>query len=504
MCGILGIVAQQPVNQDLFDGLCLLQHRGQDAAGIVTTQDGQFFLRKDNGLVGDVIRTRHMLRLKGNVGIGHVRYPTAGSSSSAEAQPFYVNFPFGLTLAHNGNLTNADALKKELVDKNCRHLNTLSDSEILLNVFADELYKQTQVLKQDISPTLIFAAIKGVQKRVKGAYAVVALIAGHGLIAFRDPNAIRPVCFGTRQGPTQLEYMVASESIALDGTGFELVRDLAPGEGLYITEAGQFYSEICADKTAYMPCMFEFVYFARPDSVMDGISIHKARQVMGTALGLNVSKNWQQHDIDVIIPIPDTSRTSAWMMARALNVEFSEGLVRNRYIARTFIMPGQSARKKSVRRKLNPIKEEFAGKNVLLVDDSIVRGTTSEEIVKMARDAGAKKVYMASAAPAVRFPNVYGIDMPNHTDFIAHNRTTEEIAAAIGSEKLVYQTLEDLVVCVSKLNPKIDGFDNSCFDGIYITGDIDTQHLYHLAASRGSSNQETPEMDNQLDLHNHE
>ncbi|GBU09910.1 amidophosphoribosyltransferase [Gammaproteobacteria bacterium] len=501
MCGILGIVSNRAVNQDLFDGLNLLQHRGQDAAGIVTMQNGQFFLRKDNGLVSDVIRTRHMRRLQGNIGIGHVRYPTAGSASCAEAQPFYVNFPFGLTLAHNGNITNADLLKQELINQNSRHLNTLSDSEILLNVFADELYKQTQVLKQAISPMLIFAAIKGLHQRVKGAYAVVALIAGHGLVAFRDPNAIRPICFGTRKNAEHTDYMIASESIALDGTGFELARDLAPGEGIFISEEGEFYSALCADKTSYSPCMFEFVYFARPDSVMDGISIHKARQVMGRALAKNLETNWKDHDIDVIIPIPDTSRTSAWVMAGALNIEFSEGLVRNRYIARTFIMPGQSTRKKSVRQKLNPIKEEFAGKNVLLVDDSIVRGTTSEEIVRMAREAGANKVYMASAAPAVRFPNVYGIDMSNQADFIAHERTTEQVAIAIGSERLIYQSLADLTTCVHALNPAFSGFDNSCFDGVYITGDIDADAIKRLAQTRALHADQKND-DSQLDLHN--
>ncbi len=485
MCGVLGVVSNQPVNQDLYDGLSLLQHRGQDAAGIVTVdEEGRFSLRKDVGLVNEVIRTRHMRQLKGNMGIGHVRYPTSsGATNPAEAQPFYVNSPFGIALAHNGNLTNADILRQDLIQKQHRHLNTYSDSEILLNILADSLHAQVGHTTA-LTAMQIFAAVKSLNERVKGAYAVVAVIAGHGLLAFRDPHAIRPLCFGRRQTEEGAAYMFASESIALDGTGFELLRDLAPGEAIYIDESGQVYSAICAEDTSYTPCMFEFVYFARPDSIMDGISIHKARQEMGRHLAENIQKNWPDHDIDVIIPIPDTSRTSALKMAQILGVEYSEGLIRNRYIARTFIMAGQQQRRQSVRKKLNAIREEFQGKNVLLVDDSIVRGTTSKEIVRMAREAGAKKVYMASAAPPVIYPNVYGIDMPNQADFIAYRKSAQQVAEIITCDYLIYQNLSDLNSAILGLQPTFDRLDNSCFDGQYVTGDVDIARLETLAMQR--------------------
>ncbi len=501
MCGIIGIMGQSAINQDLYDGLTLLQHRGQDAAGMVTCHQDRFHLRKDNGLVHEVIRTRHMLKLVGNFGIGHVRYPTAGSTSSSEAQPFYVNSPYGIALAHNGNLTNAAELKASLLSSDRRHLNTDSDSELLLNVFAHEL---AAVVDHTLQAHHIFTAIAALHKRVQGAYAAVVMIAGYGIVAFRDPYGIRPLCFGqrisTQQNPA-IDYMVASESIALNGTGFEYIRDIAAGEALFITTDGQLHTQQCARHPKLTPCIFEHVYFARPDSVMDGVSIHKARQQMGTKLAEKILKEWPDHDIDVIVPIPDTSRTSALAMAARMKVRFTEGLIRNRYIARTFIMPGQTVRKKSVRQKLNPINEELVGKNVLLVDDSIVRGTTSEEIVRMTREAGARKVYLASAAPAVRYANVYGIDMPSPKELIAHQRTTEQICAAIGADRLIYQDLGDLEQAVRECNPKLIDFDVSCFTGQYITGDVHVDYLSAVAHQRADTAKQTGE-GSIVDLHN--
>ncbi|MCK5355190.1 MAG: amidophosphoribosyltransferase, partial [Methyloprofundus sp.] len=428
MCGIAGIVSHKNVNQELYDALTVLQHRGQDAAGIVTCENGRLHLRKDNGLTRDVFTAEQMVKLKGNMGIAHVRYPTAGCSSSSEAQPFYVNSPFGVTLAHNGNLTNTATLKKELFIQDQRHLNTNSDSEVLLNIFAHEL----QMLgKLELNKDDIFKAIRGVHHRCKGAYAVVIMIPNIGIIGFRDPHGIRPIVFGERKSASGSEFMIASESVALDVLGFELIRDIEPGEAVFIEESGQLHTQQCADNIMHSPCIFEYVYFARPDSIIDNISVYKARLRMGDKLAEKILKEWPDHDIDVVIPIPDTSRTSALQMAYALDVKFREGFMKNRYIGRTFIMPGQQMRKKSVRQKLNAIGLEFEGKNVLLVDDSIVRGTTSEQIIQMARDAGAKKVYFASAAPAVRYPNVYGIDMPAAHELIAHNRSEEEICTAI-------------------------------------------------------------------------
>ena len=500
MCGIVGIVAKSNANQMLYDALTVLQHRGQDAAGIVTCQDDRFFLRKANGLVRDVFMTRHMQRLVGNVGIGHVRYPTAGSSSSAEAQPFYVNSPYGITLAHNGNLTNTIELADGVLKSDLRHINTNSDSEVLLNVFAHELQIQGKLI-----PTYeeIFNAVKAVHKRCKGAYAVIAMITGYGILAFRDTHGIRPVCYGKRESPEGTEYMIASESVALAALGFELVRDIAPGEAIYIENNGTLHTEQCAENPQLNPCIFEHVYFARPDSIIDNISVYKARLRMGETLAQKVKRLRPDHDIGVVMPIPDTSRTSAMQMAYELGVKFREGFIKNRYIGRTFIMPGQSQRKKSVRQKLNPIELEFKDKNVMLVDDSIVRGTTCREIVQMARDAGAKKVYFSSAAPEVRFPNVYGIDMPAAKELIAHGRTVEEIQDLIGADWLVYQDLEDLIACAREGNDKITKFDCSVFNGEYLSGDICDAYLTRLEASRNDARKRKESMDNvNIDLHN--
>lgn len=500
MCGIIGVVGCGPVNQSLFDGLTVLQHRGQDAAGMVTCQEKRLFLRKDNGLVRDVVRTRHMRRLVGNMGIGHVRYPTAGASNAAEAQPFYVNSPFGITLAHNGNLTNTTQLKEELFRADLRHINTESDSEILLNVFAHELQRCG---KLSINHEDIFSAVEAVHRRVRGAYAAVALIIGYGIVAFRDPHGIRPLAYGRRETPQGMEYMVASESVAMDALGFELVRDVAPGEAVFIDATGRVFTHQCADQAYYSPCIFEFVYLARPDSILDNVSVHKARLRMGDYLAEKILRVWPDHDIDVVIPIPDTSRTSALQLASTLGVKYREGFIKNRYIARTFIMPGQQMREKSVRQKLNAIALEFRGKNVLLVDDSIVRGTTSAQIVQMARDAGARRVYFASAAPPVRYPNVYGIDMPAAHELIAHNRSEDEVANAIGAERLVFQDLEDLEAAVRRGNLQLSRFDTSCFTGEYVTGDIDAAYLDILEQQRNDhvKTQHTSDAGKVVDLH---
>lgn len=488
MCGIVGIVSGsgQNVNQEIYDSLTILQHRGQDAAGIVTTENGRFYQRKDNGLVKDVFRTRHMRDLLGATGIGHVRYPTAGSSSSAEAQPFYVNSPYGIAMGHNGNLTNAEEVAEEIYRSDLRHLNTNSDSEVLLNVFAHELMEQKKLF---IDQEDVFNAVKKVHKRVRGGYAAVGLIANFGLVAFRDPYGLRPVVVGKRVTDKGTDYMVASESVALGGLGFELEKDLAPGEAVVITENGSIFYKQCAENPQYSPCIFEYVYFARPDSMMDDISVYKSRLRMGEKLAEKILREWPDNDIDVVMPIPDTSRTSALELAKILEVPYREGLMKNRYIGRTFIMPGQQLRKKSVRQKLNPIDLEFEGKNVLLVDDSIVRGTTSGQIVQMAREAGAKKVYFASAAPAVRYPYVYGIDMPSPTELVASGRTTEEVAEFIGCDKLIYQDLDDLIDAVSVGNDKIVNFDTSCFSGVYATGDITPEYLASLDNSRNDDAQ---------------
>ena len=488
MCGIVGIVAKSNVKQALYDALTVLQHRGQDAAGIVTCHNGKFTLRKDNGLVRDVFRQRHMDRLVGNMGIAHVRYPTAGGANPSEAQPFYVNSPYGITLAHNGNLTNVDKIKRELFETDLRHINTNSDSEVLLNIFAHEL----QVLGK-LQPTAedIFTAVRQLHKRCEGGYAVISMINGYGIVGFRDPHGIRPVVFGKRETFEGTEYMIASESVALDAQGFKLIRDIAPGEAVYIDVAGNIHTQQCAENPVLSPCIFEHVYLARPDSIIDGISVYKARLRMGEKLAEKILRVRPDNDIDVVIPIPDTSRTAALQLAFKLGVKFREGFIKNRYIGRTFIMPGQKERKKSVRQKLNAIGLEFKGKNVLLVDDSIVRGTTSKQIIDMARDAGAKKVYFASAAPAVRYPNVYGIDMPSAFELIAHGYSDENVGKLIGADWLVYQDLPDLIECAAEGNASIRDFDCSVFDGHYVTGNIDQQYLDKIENIRSDAAKKT-------------
>ncbi len=504
MCGIVGLFGFSPVNQQLYDALTVLQHRGQDAAGIVTQKDSKFFLRKQNGLVRDVFHTRHMRRLVGNIGIGHVRYPTAGTDGSSESQPFYVNSPYGIVLAHNGNLTNAELLKTELFNADLRHLNTRSDSEVLLNIFADELLKQKEIVP---SPDNIFKAVAGVHNRVRGAYAVVAMIAGHGMVAFRDPNGIRPVIYGKRVlEDKRVEYMVASESVALDVLGFEVIADIAPGEAIYIDSNGNIFNRLCAAETKLTPCIFEFVYFARPDSMIDGISVYKSRLRMGEALAKKIKREWPDHDIDVVIPIPDTSRTSAMQLAAELKVKFREGFMKNRYIGRTFIMPEQEERKKSVRQKLNPIALEFKNRNVLLVDDSIVRGTTCEQIIDMARASGANNVYFASAAPPIRHPNVYGIDMPSSEELIASNRTTEQVCAEIKADRMIYQDLQDLIESAKTTESSVSELECSVFDGCYITGDVDEKYLDELHSMRNNSSKckirDQEDESSLVDMHN--
>jgi len=501
MCGILGVVAQSPVNQLLYDGLQVLQHRGQDAAGIATIESNTFHLHKGNGLAHDVFRTRNMRALAGNAGIAHVRYPTAGSAvDHNEAQPFYVNSPFGLVLGHNGNLTNTSQLQKELFLDDLRHVNTNSDSEVLLNVLAHELQIESKQLRLDAKT--IFAAVSAVHRRCRGAYAVVSMIAGYGLLAFRDPYGIRPLVIGSNQTEKGMEYLVASESVALDTLGFKFMRDIEPGEAVFIDFNGNLHSQQCAENPVLNPCIFEFVYLARPDSMIDGISVYETRLNMGKSLADKLARTWVDHDIDVVIPIPDSSRPSALQLAYHLGIPFREGFVKNRYIGRTFIMPGQAMRKKSVRQKLNAISVEFKDKNVLLVDDSIVRGTTSREIVQMARDAGARKVYFASAAPPVMYPNVYGIDMPSSHELIATGRTEEEICREISADRIIYQDLADLKEAVQKCNPKITKFDCACFDGEYITGDITAEYLNRIEAARsgGKANEEIDDDQMELDL----
>jgi amidophosphoribosyltransferase len=480
MCGIVGVASQSPVNQLIYDALLLLQHRGQDAAGIVTQLGTKFYMHKAKGMVRDVFRTRNMRALPGNVGLGQVRYPTAGNADSEEeAQPFYVNAPFGLVLVHNGNLTNVDVLKEQLFNHDHRHINTTSDTEVLINVLAHELEQTTRGLP--LQPKDVFAAVRGVNSRIKGSYAVVAVIAGHGLLAFRDPFGIRPLCLGKSADGT---VMVASESVTLEGTGHRFVRNIAPGEAVFIDLQGQVHSAMCADKAQLSPCIFEYVYLARPDSEMDGISVYQARLNMGETLAKRVISTVPPDEIDVVIPVPESSRPSAMQLAQLLGLPYREGFVKNRYVGRTFIMPGQGARKKSVRQKLNAIRSEFKGRRVLLVDDSIVRGTTSQEIVQMARDAGAAKVYLASAAPPVRYPNVYGIDMPTQTELIAHGRTLDEIRDYIGCDALIYQDVSGMKDAIRKLNPAITNFEASCFDGIYITGDIAAADAQRINANR--------------------
>ncbi len=498
MCGIVGVVSQSPVNQLIYDALLLLQHRGQDAAGIVTQLNRKFFMHKAKGMVRDVFRTRNMRSLPGNCGLGQVRYPTAGNAfSEEEAQPFYVNAPFGIVLVHNGNLTNAHALKAELFNTDHRHINTESDSEVLLNVLAHEIEATTRGMP--LTPGDVFDAVRKVHRRIRGSYAVIALIAGHGVLAFRDPHGIRPLCLGR----TDETWMLASESVALEGTSHKFERNVAPGEAVFIDLQGNIHAQQCADAPVLNPCIFEFVYLARPDSVLDGISVYQARLNLGETLAKRVISTVPPNEIDVVIPIPESSRPSAAQLAQLLGLPYREGFVKNRYVGRTFIMPGQSVRKKSVRQKLNVIASEFKGRNVLLVDDSIVRGTTSQEIVQMAREAGARKVYLASAAPPVRYPNVYGIDMPTPQELVAHNRTVEEIRQIIGCDALIYQDVVAMKKAIGVLNPAIKGFDASCFDGVYVTGGITLADIERLNANRvgGDENQDD---NSRLALPNHE
>jgi amidophosphoribosyltransferase len=499
MCGIVGVVATTPVNQLLYDALQLLQHRGQDAAGIATANGSNFHMFKGNGLARDVFRTRNMRSLPGNSGIAQVRYPTAGSASnSEEAQPFYVNAPFGLTLSHNGNLTNAEQLKDEMFRIDRRHINTNSDSEVLLNVLAHELHTASDGLVLD--PAAIFRAVSGVHRRVKGSYAVVAQIAGYGLLGFRDPFGIRPLCFGALETDQGTEYMIASESVALEGLGYRFVRDVAPGEAIFVGLDGRFYAQQCAQNVTLNPCIFEYVYLARPDSVIDGVSVYSARLKMGEYLADQIKATVPVSEIDVVMPIPDSSRPAAMQLAMRLNLDYREGFIKNRYIGRTFIMPGQAIRKKSVRQKLNTVAVEFKGKNVLLVDDSIVRGTTIQEIVLMAREAGARKVMVASAAPPVRFPNVYGIDMPTRSELIAASKDIEQIRREIGADALIYQRLEDLKQAVRDCNPALTNFEASCFDGVYITGDVTPEYLNRVEHARTSPRPVEEGPRNQLSL----
>ena len=489
MCGVVGTISHQPVNQLLYDALLLLQHRGQDAAGIATMHGNSFAMHKANGLVRDVFRTRNMRSLVGNAGIGQVRYPTAGSASSEEeAQPFYVSAPFGIILAHNGNFTNAPILRSEMAYRDRRHINTNSDTEVLLNVLADELQKETNSAALDDDS--IFKAVVGLNKRVKGSYAVVALIAGFGLLAFRDPFGIRPLCIGRIDTPQGPEWMLASESVALEGLGFTVVRDVQPGEAIYIDMDGNFHSRQCASNASLNPCIFEYVYLARPDSTIDGVTVYNVRMRMGDYLAEKIRAEADVSKIDVVMPIPDSSRPAAMQVAKRLGISYREGFFKNRYIGRTFIMPGQAVRKKSVRQKLNAMRIEFKDKTVLIVDDSIVRGTTSYEIVQMARESGAKKVIFASAAPPVRFPNVYGIDMPTRSELVAYGRTHDEINQLIGADQLIYQSVEDMKKAVQDINPSIKNFESSCFDGVYISGDITEAYLDALEAARNIANTE--------------
>lgn len=474
MCGVIGIVAHDWVNQEIYDGLLVLQHRGQDAAGIATAEDGRLHLRRSNGMVRDVFHAGHMLALRGGCGIGHIRYPTAGGAASAEAQPFYVNSPYGIALAHNGNLINADALRQDLLEADRRHLNTDSDSEILLNVFAHELQGANSLR---VNENDIFRAVAQLHRRCVGGYAAVALVFGFGVVAFRDPHGIRPLALGAREGPRGTEYMVASESVALSALGFEFLRDVEPGEVVCISEEGKLSTRQCADEPRLTPCIFEYVYLARPDSILDGISVYRARLRMGEGLAEKILREAPDHDIDVVIPIPETSRTAALPLSAKLGVEYREGFIKNRYVGRTFIMPGQRERERSVRQKLNALGIEFKDKNVLLVDDSIVRGTTSRQIIDMAREAGARKVYFASGAPPVRHPNVYGIDMPASRELIAFDRTEEQIRAEIGADRLFYQDIDDLQEAVGGGQSRIREFDNSCFTGEYVTGGVTPEFL---------------------------
>ena len=493
MCGIIGVIGHPHANQAIYDALTVIQHRGQDAAGILTSDGERVHLRKDKGLVRDVFQRKHMEQLVGTMGIGHVRYPTAGTDSRAESQPFYVNSPFGLALAHNGNLTNAEPLRHALFEEDLRQLNTGSDSEVLLNVLAHELRTTVGINRLKAEPADLFSAVRSVYKRCRGAFSVVVMIVGYGILAFRDSRGIRPLILGERKELGRTSTMVASESVALDVLGYEIVDDIKPGEAVFIDIAGTVHRELCVDQAMLCPCLFEYVYLARPDSTIDEVAVYKSRLRMGERLGNRLLEEWPDHDIDVVIPVPDTSRTAALQMANVMNLKYREGFIKNRYIGRTFIMPEQAARQKSVRQKLNAIELEFRGKNVLLVDDSIVRGTTSRQIIQMARDSGATKVYFASAAPPVRHPNVYGIDMPIESDLVAYGRDRLEICQEIGADYLIYQKLDDLIEAVREGNPNISKFEGSCFTGEYITGDVTKAYLDSLKITRSGSNARQPD-----------
>ncbi len=500
MCGVVGILGPGAANHALYEGLTIVQHRGQDAAGIMTCDGKRVYLRKDNGLARDVFRPHHLLQLKGSMGLGHARYPTAGCDSRAEAQPFYVNSPFGIALGHNGNLTNAAQLREELFRQDLRQLNTSSDSEILLNIFAHELREAIGTSSLRAAPEDLFNAVSGVYARCSGAYAVVVMVVGVGILAFRDPHGIRPLVYGSRHGEDGIAHLFASESVALDVLGYALQRDVQPGEAILVDTAGNVHTRICADAPMRAPCLFEYVYLARPDSIIDSIPVYRTRMNMGENLAHRLKQHWPDHDIDVVIPVPDTSRTAAAEMGRVLKLPYREGFIKNRYIGRTFIMPGQAERRQSVRQKLNPIASEFHDKNVLLVDDSIVRGTTSQKIIELAREAGARKVYFASAAPPVRYPNVYGIDMPSSAELVAHNRSIDEVCRAIGADRLFYQELDDLIEAVARCNPAISEFDASCFNGEYITGDITEVYLEGVGRARNDGTKDRDAEDNELDL----
>lgn len=500
MCGVIGILGPGAANHALYDALQIVQHRGQDAAGIMTSDGNRVYLRKDNGLARDVFHTRHMRQLKGNMGVAHARYPTAGGDSRAEAQPFYVNSPFGIALGHNGNLTNAAQLRDELFRQDLRQLNTSSDSEILLNIFAHELREAIDASKLRAAPDDLFNAVGGVFARCKGAYAVVVMVVGVGVMAFRDACGIRPLVYGRKLTAAGVSHMFASESVALDVLGYTLARDVQPGEAVLVDLGGRVHSRVCAAEPRHAPCIFEYVYLARPDSILDGIAVHRTRMNMGENLANRIKAAWPEHDIDVVMPVPDTSRTAAVEMGRVLKRPYREGFIKNRYIGRTFIMPGQAERTRSVRHKLNPIASEFKGKKVLLVDDSIVRGTTSRQIIELAREAGAAKVYFASAAPPVRFPNIYGIDMPSSAELIAHNRDAAEVCRAIGADRLFYQELDDLVEAVARCNPALREFDASCFSGEYITGDITAAYLAQVDRARNDNAKTAATTQSELDL----
>lgn len=488
MCGIVGMVGNGPVNQDIYDALLLLQHRGQDATGIATAEpNGVMHVAKASGMVREAFRTRDMRALLGNVGLGHVRYATKGTASSEEEmQPFYVNAPYGIILVHNGNLTNTRELTADMARRDRRHLNSSSDTELLLNVLAHEL--QTSTSTVDLDPERIFEAVTRTHRRIEGAYAVISIIAGYGLLAFRDPFGIRPLIIGRRRaaapGDTD-EWVVASESLVLENADYEVVREVEPGEAVFITNDGELFSQQCADDTQLTPCAFEYVYLARPDSVMNGVSVYESRLRMGDRLADTIAKHVPLDEIDVVMPIPDSSRPSAMEVARKLGKEYREGFYKNRYVGRTFIMPGQAVRKKSVRQKLNAMSTEFQGKNVLLIDDSIVRGTTSKQIIQMARDAGAKKVIFASAAPPVRHPHVYGINMPSRAELIAHGRTIPEIAEELGCDHIVYQEVEDLKAAIIE-GSQLTDLDMSCFDGRYVTGTVSDEYLAWVEQSQSS------------------